>query len=947
MPGRKNLQKHWVRSSFEQQYRGSSGVKELIINKPKEVKKETKTKEKKAKKTATDIHLEIKNLIEQENYSQARSVLNQAFIDGFKGKRLNAWKGKLMGSTLKKMRAKPKKEVLPEPEILSTMSNSIEEKQEMIDIPDLPDFDDEAQEDEDKSVEDKSGGAVVFGIVGAGQAGGRLAQEFYKLGYKKALAVNTAEHDLDTLVVLPEVQKIVMSSDGGGGAGKDMRKGEAAADKHQQEIYEAMQILFGKVDRILVCAGGGGGCISANTKVLTDRFGLIDIQSLWNRVLEDSGNLLVKIIDENTMDGKLILKDRYPLKVASSDDDGNVTFKNVDVLWNNSDKGIAFNVETKNGYVTSSAKHPFFVFDFEKNKLVEKKASELIEGEFLYSYSRGMEQCVSNVYGNENFCWLLGYFAGDGNFKEKSIIRFFDENLSNLRKAAKICVQHGATSTNINKDPRQNSYELYVYGKDIANKIRSQFNIDVGEVKTGNLSVPKALDSARKEYFVAFLAGLLDSDGHVKKGRDSFEIMMVDVEFVSSVCEQARLHAINCSFSVKRSVRDNERFLGRALFQHIRLSGYQNLLLENLEAKKRRFEDCTSIGSIFPVPFSEIEHVIDPKCKDDRYFWDYINGKHFLSSSKAQVFFREYGQGAIKECWQDLVKIQTISTEENVDYYDLTVVDNASYFAGNGQMYLIHNTGGGSCLRLVETSKKYLQYIGVEDVNSKVGVLLTLPTRGEASSPDVADNAHLIANTLCDYAERGELSPLIMFDNDKIDQLYGKKLTVRNYWSVVNQTVTGLFHMFNVLSAQSSEFTSFDPADYNRVLSAGGCMIMGMTALKEYQSGTDVSKAIRSNLEKGLLCGGFDVSTAKAAACIATAPTVVLDNTVGLMESFGKGFDTLANITGNATVFRGIYEVQKDKVAVYTMLTGLKRPEKRLDELKKQKENKVEKSKLF
>ena len=122
---------------------------------------------------------------------------------------------------------------------------------------------------------------------------------------------------------------------------------------------------------------------------------------------------------------------------------------------------------------------------------------------------------------------------------------------------------------------------------------------------------------------------------------------------------------------------------------------------------------------------------------------------------------------------------------------------------------------------------------------------------------------------------------------------------------------------------------------------------MGMTPLKEYQNGTDISRAIRGNLEKGLLCSGFDVSTAKAASCIATAPAVVLDSTAGLMESFEEGFDTLANITGNATVFRGIYEVKKDKVVVYTMLTGLKRPQKRLDELKKFQANKVEKTNLF
>lgn len=256
-------------------------------------------------------------------------------------------------------------------------------------------------------------------------------------------------------------------------------------------------------------------------------------------------------------------------------------------------------------------------------------------------------------------------------------------------------------------------------------------------------------------------------------------------------------------------------------------------------------------------------------------------------------------------------------------------------------------TGGGSCLCLVEVAKKYLTYLGVEDVNSKVGVLLTLPTAGEAASPVVADNAHMIASRLCELAEEKVISPLIIFDNDKIKKMY-PKLTVRKFWPTVNATVTGLFHMFNIISTQVGNPTSFDPADYNRVLSAGGCMIMGLTTLRQYADGTDISKAIRANMERGLLCGGFDVSTAEAAACIATASEKILTDTPGLMNSLETGFDTLANITGDAAVFRGIYEVAKEKFVVYTMLTGLSSPTKRLKELKKfQKTSTTEKTKLY
>lgn len=579
MSGRNHLFKHWRRPSLEVQVlknkreinkikEETSPLNELVIGKNEECKPKQENKTKK-KKTANDIHKEIKELTLYGNFKEARRVLIQALQDGFKGKRLSSWSLVLaladnegddeeMGSgsnklwnrsdlkkissaakidteseekekpkaekttskkpQKKKSSVKEKKEKFTGPEKSSTINETKEEKETMTDIPDLPldELEEAAEtEQEDYSVHDEANGSVVFGVIGSGQAGGRIAESFYNLGYKKCMAVNTAEHDLDGLLLIPDNQKILMRTDTPGGAGKNMRIGESAAEKHQQEIYERMQKVFGSVDRILICAGGGGG------------------------------------------------------------------------------------------------------------------------------------------------------------------------------------------------------------------------------------------------------------------------------------------------------------------------------------------------------------------------------------------------------------------------------------------------TGGGSCLRLIETARKYLTYLGKENASGNVTVLLTLPTVGEAASPLVADNAHLIASKLCTLAEENHIGSLLIFDNEKIRSMY-PKLTVKSFWPTVNATVTGLFHMFNILSNKVGNPTSFDPADYQRVLSAGGCMIMGFTTLKQYSDGTDVSKAVRGNLEKGLLCGGFEVSTAKAASCIATASDDILGNTPGLMASLENGFDTLANITGNATVFRGIYEVNKNKLVVYTMITGLSKPTRRLNDLKKFQENKTtQKSKLY
>ncbi|NQY75162.1 MAG: hypothetical protein HRT90_10470, partial [Candidatus Margulisbacteria bacterium] len=63
-------------------------------------------------------------------------------------------------------------------------------------LPDLPIEDFEIPEEVDESVESTHNGSLEVALIGSGQGGSRLAEAFYRLGYKKCLVVNTAKHDL-------------------------------------------------------------------------------------------------------------------------------------------------------------------------------------------------------------------------------------------------------------------------------------------------------------------------------------------------------------------------------------------------------------------------------------------------------------------------------------------------------------------------------------------------------------------------------------------------------------------------------------------------------------------------------------------------------------------------------------------------------------------------------
>ncbi len=243
-------------------------------------------------------------------------------------------------------------------------------------------------------------------------------------------------------------------------------------------------------------------------------------------------------------------------------------------------------------------------------------------------------------------------------------------------------------------------------------------------------------------------------------------------------------------------------------------------------------------------------------------------------------------------------------------------------------------TGSGSALPLIETVRSTAKYLGLRDSNRRIGVLATLPTDGEAASPKVAHNAYEVMTELCQMAQEGEISPLIIIDNEKISRMY-PGLTVKNFWPMINSTVGGLFDIFNRLSALSSPYTSFDSVDYQSICQAGGCAIMGLTKVKDFSTASAISDAMKASLSKTLLASGFDMRTAKVVGAIVVGGKNIMANTPGLQDNINNAFDVLTDLTGNATVHRGIYEDDKESLRVYTIIGGLDTPFDRLEELRR------------
>ncbi len=237
-------------------------------------------------------------------------------------------------------------------------------------------------------------------------------------------------------------------------------------------------------------------------------------------------------------------------------------------------------------------------------------------------------------------------------------------------------------------------------------------------------------------------------------------------------------------------------------------------------------------------------------------------------------------------------------------------------------------SGAGTVTGLIETVREYQNMIKCSEPE-KVGVILALPKISEGKR--VNANAFHVLNDVLRLVQEGQVSPLILVDNERISKLY-PKLPVGPFWETTNKSIGGLFHLFNMTSAKDSSYSSFDPNDYKQILNSG-IILFGAAPVKNWESTSSITKTVRDNLKSTLLCGGIDISSGNCAGVIAIGGVNVLNKVP--QEDLDKAFDQFSRMLrpGN-TVHRGIYSGNKDNLIVYSAVGGLGIPSEKLKELK-------------
>jgi len=237
-------------------------------------------------------------------------------------------------------------------------------------------------------------------------------------------------------------------------------------------------------------------------------------------------------------------------------------------------------------------------------------------------------------------------------------------------------------------------------------------------------------------------------------------------------------------------------------------------------------------------------------------------------------------------------------------------------------------TGAGTLFPIVETARELLAALKIEDKG--VGVIIALPKNAEGAR--VNANAYRVLSHAMELVDKGVVSPLIVLDNERIESIY-PNLAVDPFWKTANKSVASLFHLFNTIAVKSSRYTSFDATDYSTLLNSG-LIVFGATPIAKWDDPTDISYAVRDNIQKNLLAGGLDLGTGKVAGAIIIGGKSILEKVPQV--NLDHGFEQLTRIMQSGSmVHRGVYRGRADNLVVYTMIGGLDAPVDRIKELKK------------
>ena len=484
----------------------------------------------------------------------------------------------------------------------------------------------------------------------------------------------------------------------------------------------------------------GGGCIVEGSKVFTTFCGLTNIETIYNKLKKENLNEFQGADNGLCMD--INKKNIYTMSFNQKK--GIFEKDRLTHIWKyNVRKTDALKISLGKGIsIITSNWHPFFVFD--NGEIIEKRADELkINDQVILPNSSISENWLFNEYKkiddvilDEDLAWCLGLFIGDGSIGYKSSkykkrgyrLRVFDSNQETLENFNDVISKRfSIKKTKIQKDNREDCFYYLLQRENIIKKFMNILNIKPG-IKTYTISIPEQLFKSPLKVIYSFIAGLIDSDGHISKSRKRITFDTVSKELAEQVVCLISLLGYSPAIREKKSKRKNHSIIYEVKIDSDFMIDFTKKIKPFVKNKEKVSRTLTKIGKedkkarVINLKFSVIEDILEElgvKTKSTeihkksikigkkkfwlhRWKWGYnidsvkfnelmneiLNQKNELSESSYNTILK------LRNVANNITPVILIEKSDiKKDFYDFTVEKNNNYLAGNFGLSVIHNTG--------------------------------------------------------------------------------------------------------------------------------------------------------------------------------------------------------------------------------------------------------------
>lgn len=391
------------------------------------------------------------------------------------------------------------------------------------------------------------------------------------------------------------------------------------------------------------------------------------------------------------------------------------------------------------------------------------------------------------------------------------------------------------------------------------------------------------------------------------------------------------------------------------------------LSIKNNERKRKFTIEDNRLGKALELHVEDLTKSYSPRTDEKEEVTMKINSKPHVSlrlgvlgsgqagGRMAEVFYKfGYSTGAINTAKQDLDGLTLPDTNKLVLEYTLSgsgkdIEIGAAALEANLEQVkefaasILEDTdvavlttslgggsGAGSSVQLVELLAEF---------NKPLLVICAMP--GSFDDSQSKYNATQTLQKLSDQSNRGLISSLIVIDNAKIENTY-PNLPPNKFWEVSNKSAIEPLHLFNTVTAQSSDLEVMDAMDLSRaLLEAGSCALFGSMKItkEEYeQDETGLLSAMIRKLPDALPADDFDLKESQAIGILVTATPEVLSGVP--YSNINYLFKFIADEYDSSRSFKGIYEIPttggepSDDITVSFIFSGMGLPSRRIEALK-------------